>query len=225
MTSFLLPGAPPSRRTALGRTGLAAAFLALAFAGGEVGVEFLEHLVAGALDVDLQGLEHARGDAVAFAQQAEQDVLGADVGMIERLGFLAREGEDLLHARGVGDVARHLGVRAGADLLFHLDADGLQVEPELLQHVDRDALAELDQPEEQVLGAHVIMVEAVGFLARKREDLLGAGREIIHDFFFSPSIGLARAKALVSGSGTLLRRSRSRSERRPSRSSVVSLRS
>jgi hypothetical protein len=32
-----------------------------------------------------------------------------------------------------------------------------------------------------VFGADVIMVEAVGFLAREREDLLGAGREIIHD--------------------------------------------
>ena len=124
------------------------AFLALAFAGGKIGIEFLEHFVAGALDVDLEGLEHARGHAVAFAQQAEQDVLGADVGVIERLGFLAGEREDLLHARRVGDVARHLGVRAGADLLFHLDADGLEIEAELLQHIDRDALPELDQPEQ-----------------------------------------------------------------------------
>jgi hypothetical protein len=100
--------------------------------------------------------------------------------MIERLGFLAREGEDFFHARGVGDVAGHLGVGAGTDLFFHFDADGFEIEPELLQHVDGDPLPELDQPEEQVFGAHVIMVEAVGFLAREREDLLGAGSKVVH---------------------------------------------
>ena len=57
--------------------------------GGEIGVELLQDLLAGLLDVHVEVLEHARGDAVAFAQQAEQDVLGADVGVIERLGFLA----------------------------------------------------------------------------------------------------------------------------------------
>ena len=183
LTSFLPPGAF-ALRTAAALGGRIRRLLALGFAGGEIGIEFLEDFVAGPLDVDFEGLQHARGDAVAFAQQAEQDVLGADIAVIERLGFLARQGEDFLHARGVGDVARHLGVGAGADLLFHLDADGFEVEAELLQHVDRDALAELDQAEEQMLRAHVIVVEAVGLLAGEGEDLLGAGGEIIHVFLF-----------------------------------------
>ena len=123
------------------------------FRRGEIRIEFLENLVAGALDVDVEGLQHARGHAFAFAQQAEQDVLGADVGMIERLRLLAREREHFLHARRVGNVADHLRLRAGADLLLHLHAHGLEVEPHLLQHVDGDALAELDQPEQQMLGA------------------------------------------------------------------------
>ena len=75
-----------------------------------------------------EAFEHAGGHALALAEQAEQDVLGADVGMVERLGLLAGQGEDLLHARGVGDVAGHLGLRAGADLLLDLHADGLEVE-------------------------------------------------------------------------------------------------
>jgi hypothetical protein len=54
-----------------------------------------------ALDVDIERLQHAGGDALALAQQAEQDVLGADVGMIERLGLLAGERQNLLHARRV----------------------------------------------------------------------------------------------------------------------------
>ena len=82
-------------------------------------------------------------------KQAEQDVLGADVGMIERLRFLAGEREHLLHARRVGNVADHLRFRAGADLLLDLHADGLEVEAHLLQNVDGDALPELDQAEQQ----------------------------------------------------------------------------
>ena len=121
----------------------------LGFRRREIRIEFLEDFVAGPLDIDVEVLQHARGDAFAFAEQAEQDVLGADVGMVERLGFLAREREDFFHARRVGNVADHLGFRAGADLFLDLHPDGLEIEPHLLQNVDGDALAELDQPEQQ----------------------------------------------------------------------------
>ena len=109
-------------------------------------------------------------------------MLGADIGMVERLRFLAREREDLLHARRVGNVADHLRLRAGADLLLDLHADGLEVEPHLLEDIDGDALAELDQPEQQVLGAHVVVVEAVGFFAGECQDLLRAWCEVVHHF-------------------------------------------
>ena len=82
----------------------------------------------------------------------------------------------------------HLGLGAGADLLLDLHADGFEIEPQLLQHIDRDALAELDQAEQQVLRAHVIVVEAVGFLAGQGQDLLGARSKVIHGlgtFIFS----------------------------------------
>ena len=100
---------------------------------------------------------------------------------MRRFAFLAREREHFLHARRVGDVADHLGLRAGADLFLDFHADGLEIEPHLLEHVDRDALAELDQPEQEMLGADVIVVEAIRFLAGEREDLLRPGSEIIHD--------------------------------------------
>ena len=151
--------------------------------GGEIGVQFLQDLLAGLLDVHVQVLQHARGHAVAFAQQAEQDVLGADVGVVERLGFLGGERQHLLDARRVRDVADHLLVRPGADLLLDLHADGFEVEAHLLQDVDGDALAQLDQAQQQVLGADEVVVEPVGFLARQRQHLLGARREIVHGFF------------------------------------------
>ena len=131
---------------------------------GEIGVQFFEDFVAGAFDVDLQALEHARGDPFALAQQPQEDVLGAHVGVVEALGLLARQGEHLLDARRVRNVPDHLGLGSAADLLFDLHAHGLHIETHLLQHVHGNSLAEFDQTEQQVLRAHVIMVEAVCFL-------------------------------------------------------------
>ena len=163
------------------RFGSALRFLLL-FLRRKIRVEFLEDFIARALDVDLEVLQHARGHAFAFAQQAEQDVLGADVGMVERLRFLAREREHLLHARRVGNVPDHLGLGPDADLLLDFHADGLEIEAHLLEHVDGDALAQLDQAEQEMLGADVVVVEAVGFLAGERQHLLCARREVIHHF-------------------------------------------
>src|SRR5690606_20634456 len=48
---------------------------------GELRVELAEDFVAGALDVDVEGLEHAGGDAFALAEKTEENVLGAHVGV------------------------------------------------------------------------------------------------------------------------------------------------
>ena len=159
----------------------AVAFL-IRFGRREIRIELLQNFVARPLDIDFETLQNARGDAFAFAQKAEQNVLGADVGMIERLRFLAGERENLLHARRVGNVADHLGFRAGADLFLDFHPHRLEIESHLLQDVDGNALPELDQPEQQMLGPDVIVIEAVGFLASERQDLLGARRKIIHYF-------------------------------------------
>ena len=133
-------------------------------------------------------MQNARGHAVAFAQQAEQDVLGADVGVIEVLGLLLRQGQDFLHARRVGNVADHLLVGAGADLLFDFHADGFEVEAQFLKDIDGDALAQLDQAEQKMFGAEKVVVEPVGFLPRQREHLLRARRKIVHGFDRSYSL-------------------------------------
>ena len=44
------------------------------------------------------------------------------------------------------------------------------------------AVAFAQEAQQDVLGAHVIMMEAVGFFAGEREHLLGARREIVHRF-------------------------------------------
>jgi len=72
-------------------------------------------------------------------------MLGADVGMVERLGFLVGESQHFLDPRRVGNGAGGFLRRPGAHLLFHLHADGLEFEAHAFEHVDGDALAEFDQ--------------------------------------------------------------------------------
>src|SRR5260221_3226438 len=163
-------------------------FLIAAFRGRlvlllrKVGIQFLQTLLPRLLNIDVQILEDSRGHAVDFAQEAEQNVFGAHISVVERLGFLGRKRQHLLHARGVRDVADHLLVGAGADLFFDFHAHGFEIQTELLQDVHGDALAEFDQAEQQVFGADKIVVEPVGFLPGQRQHLLGAWRKIIHRF-------------------------------------------
>ena len=157
------------------------------FRGREIRVELFENLVPRPLDIDFETLEDTRRDAFTFAQKPKQNVFGADVGMIERFGFLAGEGQDFFHARRVGNVSDHLGFRSRANLLLHFHSHGLQIETHFLQNVHRHALPQLDQSQKQMLGADVIVVEAVGLLASERQDLLCPWCEIIHCSMARPS--------------------------------------
>src|SRR6516162_5336294 len=100
--------------------------------------------------------------------------------MIERLSFLPREGQHFFYARRVRNVADHFCLRSGTDLLLHLHPYCLEIEPHLLQDVHGHALPQLYESQKQVLGAHIVVVESVGFLASKRQNLLSSRCEIIH---------------------------------------------
>ena len=57
------------------------------------------------LEVHAEGLEHAGGDALALADEAEEQVLGADVVVVETASFVDGELDDLLGARRQADLA------------------------------------------------------------------------------------------------------------------------
>src|SRR5215471_695289 len=190
----------------------------------EVWIELFQNFIAGPFDVDLETLEHARGDAFAFAKESEQDVFGANVGMIKRFRFLARESQNFFHARRVRNVADNFRFRSGADLFLDFHAYGFEIESHLLKDVDRNALAELDQSEQKMLGPDVVVIETIGLFACKLEDLLSAGREIIH---WSVGVGseplpASFASLLISGLGSTFKRVRIIWARRWSRSSALS---
>ena len=64
-------------------------------------------------EVGAQLHEHLGGDALALADEAEEDVLGADVVVAELQRLAERQLEDLLGARGEGDVAATATSRPG----------------------------------------------------------------------------------------------------------------
>src|SRR5881398_829499 len=57
--------------------------------------EGLAARVLESLDGDVEGLEDARGQPLLLAEQTEQDVLGADVIVLERAGFLLGQDDHL----------------------------------------------------------------------------------------------------------------------------------
>ena len=108
-------------------------------------------------------------------------MLGADVVVVEVAGFFDRVLDDLLGPRRLRQLAHRDHVGPALDELLDLEADLAQVDVEVLQDVGGDAAAFLDQAEQDVLGADVLVVEALGLLIGQLHHLAGpVGESFIH---------------------------------------------
>ena len=129
----------------------------------------LDHLLAHPGEVGAQLDQHLGGDALALADQAEQDVLGADVVVAELQRLAQRQLEHLLGPRRERDVpGRRL--LALADDLLDLAADALQRDAQRLQRLGGDALTLVDEAQQDVLGADVVVVEHPGLFLGQDDD-------------------------------------------------------
>ena len=63
-------------------------------------------LLADGLERDAEGVERLGGDSLTLVDQAEQDVLGPDVVVVEQAGFLLCEDDD--PSRSIGKSLEHL---------------------------------------------------------------------------------------------------------------------
>ena len=99
-------------------------------------------------------------------------MLGADVVVAELQRFTQREFEHLLRARREGDVARRRRA-ALADDLLDLAAHGLERDAEAFESLRGDAFTLVDQPEQDVLGADVAVIEEASLLLREHHDSAG----------------------------------------------------
>ena len=161
-------GAPSAGRA--GRRGL----LAL------VAAQQLDDLLAHAVEVGSELDQHLGGDALALADEAEQDVLGADVVVAELQGLAQAELEDLLGARRERDVSARRLLPLADDLL-DLGANRLQRDVEALEGLRRYPLALVDETQEDVLGADVVVAEHPGlFLGQDDDAPRAVGKPLEH---------------------------------------------
>ena len=181
----MLPLGRGRRRVAAGRgrrRGGAGRLLAL-----EAGQQ-LDDLLADPVEVGAELLQHLGGDALTLADQAEQDVLGADVGVAELQRLAQGQLEHLLGAGRERDVPAG-GLLALADDLLDLRAHGLQGDVEALQSLGRDALALVDQAEQDVLGSDVVVGEHAGLFLGQHDHPTGSVSEPLEHAHLSSRSG------------------------------------
>ena len=152
----------------------AARLLALPGGVGQDAVGLGAHLVEG----DAQTLQHAGGHALAFAQQADEQMLGADVGVVHAAGFVHRQLDHLLGAGSEADFALGRLLAAPDDELdsgTHLR----EVDGEAGQHPGRHALRLADKAEEYVLSPDIVVVEALGLILGQRQNTSRSLRKLL----------------------------------------------
>src|SRR5215213_139280 len=135
--------------------------------------EHPDHLVADLVRVGVEVEQDAGGDALVLTHEAEQDVLGADVVVAERERLAEGELEHLLGARGERDLAGG-DLLAGADDADDLRAHSLGRDVERLEDAGCQALLLAEQPEQDVLGADVVVLERARLFLRQDDDLTGS---------------------------------------------------
>jgi hypothetical protein len=132
-----------------------------------------DHLVADLLGVSVEVEQDPRGDALVLADESEQDVLGSDVVVAEAQRLAQGELEDLLRARRERNLPGG-DLLAGADDPHDLRTDALDGDVEALQHARGQALLLAQQPEQDVLGADVVVLERARLLLRENDHLPGS---------------------------------------------------
>ena len=151
--------------------------------------EQVEHLLAHFFQLQIQVHQHLGGHALLLAQQPEQEVFGPHVIVVQVARFLDGILDDLLGPRGLGQLPHRDHVGAGLDDLLDLVADLPQVDVQVLQDVRGDAAALLDQAEQDVFGADVLVVESLGLLVGQLHHLAGTvGEAFIHAVDSDPAM-------------------------------------
>ena len=108
----------------------------------------------------------------------EQQVLGADVVVAQAARLVDGQLDDPLGARRQADLADDRPVAAADDELDG-GADLGQLDVHVLEHARGDALALADEAEQQVLGADVVVVEALRLVLGERQDLARPVGELV----------------------------------------------
>src|SRR5215472_13286423 len=108
-------------------------------------------------------------------------MLGADVVMVETPSLIHRQLDHLLGTRGQTNISQHNTVTTPNDK-FDRTADFVEFHTEIAEHLGRDPVALADQTQQQMLGADIIMVEALGFFLCEAQHLASPLRKFLESF-------------------------------------------
>jgi hypothetical protein len=142
--------------------------------------EHADDLVADLLGVGVEVEQDARRHALVLAHQPQQDVLGADVVVAQRQRLAQRQLQHLLGARRERDLS-------GGDLVTLADDAGdlrahlLHRDVERVEHARGEPLLFTQQPQQDVLGADVVVLERARLVLRQDDDQSGTlGKSFKH---------------------------------------------
>ena len=143
--------------------------------------EQIQHLFAHVFQLETQIEEHLRGHALLLAKQTQENVLCANVVMIEIARLLHRILNHLFGARCLRKLAHGYHVGPALHEFFDFHANLPQVDVKVFKNVGRHAAALFDQSQEHVLGADVFMVKALGLLIGQLHDFASTvSKTLIH---------------------------------------------
>ena len=117
--------------------------------------------------------------AVALGHDAEEQVLGGDVGLAVGHRLAVGPLEHALGARGEGDVAAGHGLVVLRGEAAHRGERLVVGDVELGERLGGDSLTLADEGQQQVLGAHVHLPEVSGLVLGKAHDLAGLVCELL----------------------------------------------
>ena len=177
----------------------ATAAAVLLLAAVRVLAQLVQHNVLQRLDVDAEILQHIDGVALGLLEQAQQDVLCAHVVVAHLLRFLHRPLHHALGPRRVIGIVRGI-VRFARGIVLHACGHFLEVQPRLFQHVGGHAAALMDEAEQNVGCADIVLLQTRSGILRKLYGLDGPVGEMI---LVVHSLPLGRAALLQHGPHTL----------------------
>ena len=118
---------------------------------------------------DSEAFEDPGGHAFAFPKEADEQVLGADVGVVHAAGFIHRQFHYFFGPWGEAYFALG-GLFATADDEFNGGTDLAEVHAQPGEDPGGYALRFPDQAEEDVLGTYIVMVKTLGLFLRQRKN-------------------------------------------------------
>ena len=127
----------------------------------------VQNLLADLFQLEPQVHQHLGGDAFLLAEQSQQDMFGADVVVVEVPGLFHRVFNHLLRPRRLRQLAHRDHVGAALHQFLDFQPDLAEIDVEILQHIGRHSAAFLDQPQQDVFGADIFVVEPLSLLVRQ----------------------------------------------------------